>query len=284
MRCWMRGSERVHPFDGAQDRLEEVKDMVVAGIDVGNLTTKAVIVEDGRVLGRSIITSADAAEEGVRQALEEALEEAGRTFEELAKTVITGPGRKFVPFIPKQKSSVTCIAKGASLLFPSARTVIDVGAETSTVVRINQRGGVEDSAAHDRCASGTGIFIEAVAKIVKMPLAEMARVSLTAERRAEISTMCAVFAESEVISHVHRVPPTPINEIIAGVHGSMAVRLTGLAKRIGIKPEVVFCGGVAKNIGFIAELEKETKVKLLIPEEPQLVAALGAARIASEEK
>jgi predicted CoA-substrate-specific enzyme activase len=258
--------------------------MAVAGIDVGNLTTKTVIMEDGRIVGSSLITGADTAEEGARQAIEEALKEAGLTFGELANTVITGPGRKFVPFITKQKNPITCIAKGASLLFPSVRTVIDVGAETSTVVRVNQRGRVEDSAAHDRCASGTGVFLEAVAKIVNMPLAEVARVSLTAERRAEISTMCAVFAESEVISHVHRVPPTPISEIIAGVHGSMAVRLTGLAKRIGIKPDVVFCGGVAKNIGFVAELEKETGVKLLIPEEPQLVGALGAARIASEEK
>lgn len=258
--------------------------MPVVGIDVGNLTTKAVIVEDGEVLGRSIVVSADTAEEGARRALEEALRESGFGLEAIRNMVITGAGRKLTTFVVKQKTPVSCLAKGANLLFPSARTVFDVGAETSTVIRFTGRGSVEDSVGHDRCASGTGVFLTGVAKILNMSLPEMARASLGVQRRAEISTMCAVFAESEVISHVHRVPPTPVGEIIAGVYGSMAVRLTGLAKRTGIKPDVVLCGGAAKNAGFAAELEKEVKLPLLIPEEPQFVAALGAARIAEDER
>ena len=122
-----------------------------------------------------------------------------------------------------------------------------------------------------------------MAKLMAMPLDEMSRPSFQAHARAEITSTCAVFAESEVISHVHREPPTPKADIIAGIHGSMAVRIVGLAKRIGIKPEAALCGGVARNIGFAKALEEELKLKVFVPEEPQLVTALGAALIAQSE-
>lgn len=258
--------------------------MPVAGIDVGSQTTKVVILEDGQIIGKSVVTSADETEVGARQAMEEALKGAGLSFDQLTAIVATGSGRKDVSFATKQKTSVSCLAKGVNLLFPTARTVFDVGAESSSVLRLNPRGLVEDSVGHDRCASGTGVFIEAMSRLMMMPLDQFAQLSLRATKRAEISTMCAIFAESEVISHVHRVPPTPKEDIAAGIHGSMAVRLVGLGKRIGIKPDAVFTGGMAKNVGFIKALEQEIKMTLLVPEDPQLVAALGAARYAMEEK
>ena len=258
--------------------------MPAAGIDVGTLTTKAVVLDDGRVLGKCILRSAENAEAGALKALEEALAQAGLKVEDLKGIVVTGAGRKFITFTQKQKTLLSCLAKGANLLVPTVRTVFDVGGESSTVVRVNERGGVEDSIGHDRCASGTGVFLESMAKLMQMPLAEMAKASLLGEHRAEVTSMCAIFAEQEVISHVHRQPPTPKNDIIKGIHGSMAVRIVGLAKRIGIKPEAVLVGGVAQNVGFAREMEIETKIKLIVPPEPQLVAALGAARIALEEK
>lgn len=257
--------------------------MPVAGVDVGSQTTKVVILGDGQVVGQCIIVSAEEAEVGARKALDEALKQAGLAFTDLTTIVATGAGRKDVSFAHKQKTSLSCLSKGINRLFPSVRTLIDVGAETSTVVRVNEKGGVDDSIGHDRCASGTGVFLESMAKLMQMPLPEMGQESLKAQKRAEVSSMCAIFAEQEVISHVHRVPPTPKADIIAGIHGSMAVRIVGLAKRIGIKPEVALCGGVAMNVGFVRVVEEEVKQKVIVPEYPQLVAALGAARIAQEE-
>jgi predicted CoA-substrate-specific enzyme activase len=247
------------------------------------MTTKVVVLDDGQVLAHSIIRSSEEAEAAARMALEEALKGTNLSPEDINYIVATGAGRKEVSFAQKQKTSLSCLAKGTNLLFPSARTVFEVGAETCTVLRLNDRGGVEDSVGHDRCASGTGVFLESMAKLMKMSLEEMARESLKAGARAEVSSMCAIFAEQEVISHVHRVPPTPKNDVIAGIHGSMSVRIVGLAKRIGIKPDVAFCGGVAKNIGFAKVLEDDIGMEVLIPEEPQIVAALGAARIAQDE-
>ncbi len=257
--------------------------MLVAGLDMGSLTTKVVILEDSQVLSWRIITAAEEGELQARRAIEEAIKDTRFSLENLAYIVATGAGRKSVPFAHKQRAPVSCLARGVNRLFPSVRTVVDVGAETCTVVRVNERGGADDSVGNERCASGTGVFLESMAKLMQMPLEEMAKASLLAESIAEISNMCAIFAEQEVISHVHREPPTPKNDIIAGIHASMATRIGGLAKRIGVKEDVALSGGVAKNIGFVRALEENLGTKLTIPDEPQLLAALGAACIAQEE-
>jgi len=254
--------------------------MAVCGLDVGSLTTKAVVMDDGKILGKCLLLSSEEAEVGARKAVEEALSQAGLSWDDLSNIVATGGGRKFITFARQQKTSITCLARGINLLYPDVRTLFDVGAETSTVIRVGPKGMVEDSVGHDRCASGTGVFLEAMARLLMMPLEEMAKASLQGEKRAEISNMCAIFAEQEVISHVHRVPPTPKNDIIKGIHGSMAVRIAGLAKRIGIKPAVAIVGGVARNIGFVKELEEEVKEPIIVPEEPEMVAAIGAACLA----
>lgn len=258
--------------------------MAVAGIDVGSLTTKAVIMEDGRILGRHVDLSSEEVEVSARRALEAALKQAGLKMEDLTAIVATGSGRKSIGFATKQKTTASCLAKGTNLLFPSVRTVFDVGAETSSVLRLSPKGLVEDSVGHDRCASGTGVFLQAMAKLMMMPLEDFAKMSLTAHRRAEVSTMCAIFAEQEVISHVHRAPPTPKEEIVAGIHGSMAVRLTGLGKRIGIKGDATLTGGVARNPGYARALEEEIGMPVIIHEEPELVAAIGAARVGLDDK
>jgi len=257
--------------------------MLVAGLDMGSLTTKTVILEDSRILSWRIITAAEEGELEARRAIDDAIKDTRFSLEDIAYIVATGAGRKSISFAHKQRAPASCLARGVNWLFPLVRTVIDVGAETCTVVRVNERGVTDDSIGNERCASGTGVFLEAMAKLMQMPLEEMAKASLLAESIAEISNMCAIFAEQEVISHVHREPPTPKNDIIAGIHASMATRIGGLAKRIGVKEDVALSGGVAKNIGFIRALEENLGVKLTIANEPQLLAALGAARIAQEE-
>ena len=255
--------------------------MPVCGLDVGSKTIKAVVMSDGRILGKTVLLSSDEAEIDARKAVDEALRQAGLSWDDLNKIVATGRERKLISFAQKQKAPPTCLARGIHRLHPEVRTLLDVGAETSTAVRISPKGALEDSIGNDRCASGTGMFLEMVARLLKMPLEEMATASLEGEKRAEISNMCAIFAEQEVISHIHRVPPTPKADIIKGIHGSMAVRVAGLAKRTGIKPEVAMTGGVAKNIGFLKELEDEVGGKIIVPEDPELIAAIGAAYLAA---
>jgi len=159
---------------------------------------------------------------------------------------------------------------------------IDMGAESTTVIRVNERGRLTDWANHDKCAAGTGIFLQQMAKLMQMPLDEMSRLSFETKTRADITNTCAVFAESEVISHVHREPPTPKEEIVAGIYFSVASRIVSLCKRAGIEKDVAAVGGVALNSGLINILAEELGLEVLVPDMPQSVAALGAAIIAQE--
>jgi predicted CoA-substrate-specific enzyme activase len=255
--------------------------MNTLGVDIGSLNIKAVVLGDEGVLGTGIVPPGDEIEAGARQAVDLALQEAGLGENELP-AVATGVGAKLVPFLPRQKSLTTCLARGSARLMPSARMVIDMGAESTTVIKVNERGRLADWVNHDKCASGTGLFLQQMAKLMGIPLAEMARLSFEAHSPADITSTCAVFAESEVISHVHRDPPTPKEDIVAGIYLSVVSRVMSLCKRIGIAKDVAVTGGVALNGGLVAILEKELGFTVLKPESPQSVAALGAAIIAAE--
>ena len=251
------------------------------GIDVGSLNVKAVILNGSGPLTSVSLPAGEGAETSAKLAMEEVIKKSGLAQEQYY-VVSTGVGGKAVGFSQNQKAVTTCLARGVSRLFPGARMVIDLGAETSTVLKINERGRVTDWAGQDKCAAGTGMFLQAMAKVMQVKLDEMAEYSLRAKNQAEITGTCAVFAESEVISHIHRVPPTPKEEIIAGIHASMVSRVMGLLKRLGIEREVAVVGGVARNKGLIVILERELGFKVLVPETPELVAALGAAILAKE--
>ena len=256
--------------------------MKALGVDIGSVTTKAVVLDDSGVLCSSIIPSADAAESSAMAAVDKVLEQAGLVFDKTVHIVSTGVGGKSVSFSQQSKAITTCLARGVRYLFPSAHMAIDMGAETITVVKINGRGRLSDWGNQDKCAAGTGIFLQQMAKLMDTSLEEMSNLSLEAKTRAEISTTCAVFAESEVISHVHRVPPTPKAEIVAGIFLSAVRRTMALCKRIGIERDVTVVGGIALNSGMIGILQEEMGFEVLIPEVPQVVAALGAAIIARE--
>lgn len=255
--------------------------MPVCGLDIGKQTAKAVIMDSTRIVSRAIAPCTGGAQMAAETVMERALSEARLKCEDLSSIVATGAGRKLVSFSNSQKNPVNCVAKGTGFLFPSARMVIDIGGESSTVVRFNDRGLVEDSITHDRCASASGTFLISMAQMMGMPLEDMALASLAATCRVEITSTCSVFAEQEVISFMHRNPPITKQDLIAGIYCSMAKRIVGLAKRIGIRQDLVACGGVARNMGFIRELETEIGCNVLVPENPEFLGAIGAALTAS---
>jgi len=256
--------------------------MAVVGIDLGSQSTKVVILEADRVVAAVTLKTGESGESEARQAMEEALRQVRLKLEDMKSVVSTGIGRMSVPFARKQRSIVGCLARGAYFLYPQARTVLDGGADSFTAIRLSAEGTVEDSAINDRCAANVGVFLDTMSRMLRIPLAELGAESLKATNAETISSTCAVFAESEVVSIVHRDPPVPIANILAGIHESMVNRLFGLAHRVGMQSEVVMSGGVSKNIGIIRAMEAKLGKPVLVPEDPQIVGALGAALIAQQ--
>jgi predicted CoA-substrate-specific enzyme activase len=256
--------------------------MAAAGIDVGSQSTKVVILEGDRIVAAVTLTTGDSGESEARQAMEEALRQARLKLEEMKSVVSTGVGRMSVPFARKQRSIASCLARGARFVYPQARTVVDAGAQSSTAIRLAADGTVEDSASSEKCAGCTGMFLDTVSHILRIPVAEFGAESLKATNAEPLSSACAVFAESEVVSLVHRVPPVPVANILAGIHASMADRLFALAHRVGMQPELVMTGGVSRNVGVIRAMEAKLGRPVLVPEEPQVVGALGAALVAQQ--
>lgn len=254
------------------------------GIDVGSQNTKAVVLGADGVLARVVLNSGDDADVTARQAAAQAAEAAGLTWNETDWYVVsTGHGGKSVTLSRLHKAITTCTGRGTAYLMPTARVVIDMGAESTTVLKVNPRGRLSAWENQDKCASGTGIFLQQMSNLMHVPIAEMSELALKASGRAEISNTCAVFSESEVISHVHRVPPTPMPEIAAGIYASMVSRVMAMLKRIGIEREVALVGGVAHHRGMQHILETELGFPVLVPEAPDTVGALGAAIIAGEQ-
>ncbi len=272
--------------------------MRAVGLDIGSLCTKAIVLDGDRILSSAVVQSSDSAEASARTALDLALAKAAPDGDGEAYVVSTGAGGKSVSFSRQNKAITTCLARGIHFLMPEARTAIDMGAETITVVRINERGRVSDYGNQDKCAAGTGIFLQQMARVLRLSLEEMSGVSLGAKGRVEITGTCAVFAESEVISHIHRDPPTPVEDIVAGIYRSMVHRVMAQLQRLGIKQEVVVTGGVAASKGLVNILEQEVRRLLeqepgrllgqepghgvLIPRSPELAGAIGAALMARE--
>lgn len=247
---------------------------VVAGIDVGSQNVSAVLLGSSGILGHATLASAEDAESAAKSALAEACARA-KHHSSPAVVVATGCGRDSVGFAAKKSSEVVCQARGAHELFPQARTVLNIGAESSRAVRISPEGRAVAFATNDKCAAGSGRFLELMSKLLEVSMEEMGEVALAADGRAEVSSRCAVFAESEVISHVHR--GTPKAHILSGVHVAVVDRIVEIAGRVGVEPDVVVTGGLALNRAVLAELESRLGVSLLVPDEPRIVGALGAA-------
>jgi predicted CoA-substrate-specific enzyme activase len=211
--------------------------------------------------------------------MEQALDQAGIPFSDVTYIVATGYGRINVPFADRQVTEITCHAKGLSSLLPSARTVVDIGGQDSKGIRI-ENGKVVDFVMNDKCAAGTGRFLEIIAEALGVPLEKLGEISLAAEKPAVIGNMCTVFAEQEVISQLAGGEPVP--NLVAGIHQAIAGRIFSLVSKLKIKPDVAITGGGAKNIGLVKALEAKFGCPVLVPGEPLLTGALGAALIGRE--
>jgi len=254
--------------------------MITVGIDIGSLTTKAAIVGEGKVIAHELVLTGDSSYEAATRAVEAAMRLGGVGTEDVAKFVSTGAGKGETPYTDEKATELLCDTRGTLFYYPSTRTIIDMGAENVRVVRCNATGRVLDFGLNDKCASGTGIFLDTMAKALEVRIEDIGSLSLQAREDITITATCAVFAESEIVGLIAR--GIDRASILSGVHKSIASRIYGLVNRLGISGDVVFIGGGAKNIGLSTSLEGLIKRELLIPEAPQIVGAVGAALIAEE--
>jgi len=256
--------------------------MIVAGVDAGSLSAEAALVDDkGSVIAQSVVLMGGCSAKASEEALGVALKKAGISMDDLSYVVATGCGREISPHANGRVTEITCIARGAFSLYPSCRTIIDIGGQDTKVIRVNERGIVSEFDMNDKCAAGTGRFLEVMADALGVPLEEMGQRSLEFDEDLQISSVCTVFAESEVISLQSQ--GKAVNDILRGIHKAIADRTVGLLERIGVEKDVVMTGGVAKNIGVVKAIEEKLGLTLLIPEEPQTVGAIGAAHIALQK-
>ncbi len=249
------------------------------GIDVGSSTTNAVILNShGEVASYSIVQTEANSTEAAKRALDEALFHANIDREMIKRSVATGYGRISVPFADKKITEISCHGLGAYHLYPDTGTVIDLGGQDSKVIRVGSGGRVVDFNMNDKCAAGTGRFLEVMAAKLRIPLDELGDLSQRAEQEIQISSTCTVFAESEVVSLVAKNHPT--GEIVRGLHRAIVNRMWSLIKSIGIHGGVTMSGGVAKNKGVVSMLEERLGQGVNVYSEPQIVGALGAALLA----
>jgi predicted CoA-substrate-specific enzyme activase len=255
--------------------------MITAGLDVGSLMTKAVALKDREILGRAVVRTGDSSVDAAEGVLSMVLQAAGVSRDGLDATVATGAGKTEVSLASRQATDVECLARGTHHLHPDARGVIDMGGQSTRVLKLDERGMVVDFTLNDKCASGTGIFLDAIAKVMGVELDEMGPLSLQSTVNVPITSTCVVFAESEVVSQVHRQTPKP--DILRGIHRSIATRVNGMASRVGLSGTILAVGGLATNVGIVASLEEVMQKELSVPNDPQIVNALGAALIGADK-
>ena len=254
--------------------------MYTMGIDVGSASSKVVILKDGKDVVAAEVVQVGTGSSGPKKAMESDFEASGLKQEDISFTVATGYGRFSLDNADKQMSEISCHAKGIYFLVPTARTIIDIGGQDAKAIRLDNNGGIKQFFMNDKCAAGTGRFIEVMARVLETTLDEMAGLDEQAEETAPISSTCTVFAESEVISQLSK--GTSRNNIARGVHMSVASRACGLAYRGGLEKDVVFTGGVAKNAGVVRAVSSVLKTDVIVAPNPQTTGALGAALFAYE--
>jgi len=258
--------------------------MIVAGVDVGSLTVKALLLaarDTHRVLGQRVVVTGARAAAAAQVAYDGALADAGLDPTDVTYVLATGYGRARVPFAHDQVTEITCHARGIAHLLPETRTLLDVGGQDSKAIRLRPGGRVADFAMNDKCAAGTGRFLEVMARALEVDVADLGALGARARDPAHISSTCTVFAESEVVGLVGagRHPA----DIVAGLHASIAQRLVGLLHQVGATPPVAMSGGVAYNAGVVRALEAQLGAPVSVPPGPQVVGALGAALIALDK-
>ncbi len=253
--------------------------MLTIGMDIGSITTKAAVMKDNRILGTKVIFTGYHSESAGNRVLEEILSELGIGRSEIDKIVATGYGRNSVRFADSAITEITCHAAGAHYLNPRIRSIIDIGGQDSKTIAVDESGRVKDFAMNDKCAAGTGRFLEVMARALELDLDEFGTLSLRSENPSKISSLCTVFAESEVISLISKGEGR--ENIIAGIHESIAARVVAMAKRVGVVPPIMMTGGVAKNRGVVTAIEKKLESPIEVSANAQENGAIGAAVLAA---
>ncbi len=255
--------------------------MLSLGIDIGSLSTDVVLMNDKReIVASEVIATGASSKKAAEKAFQKVLEVTGLSERDIDYVVATGYGRIRVPFAREVVTEITCHAKGAHYFFPRVRTVIDIGGQDSKVIKVDPNGNVIDFVMNDKCAAGTGRFLEVMARTLEIELEEMGPLSLQGADKLSISSLCTVFAESEVVSLIgadHK-----REDICRALHIAIAKRIAAQARRVGVEEQVVMSGGVAKNVGMVRELEKLLSTRLRMAPDPQIVGAVGAALIGLE--
>jgi predicted CoA-substrate-specific enzyme activase len=252
--------------------------MITAGIDIGHESVKVVLLEGNQILGQAVFTIAGEVEAAARIAFETMLDQKSLWPKQIDHVLATGVGREKVTFADSHRTEMLCHVVGAHWFFPKVRTVIDLGAEGSRILKCDAEGHLTDFLLNDKCAAGAGIFLETVASMLKLPIDQIGPASLRSSKKVELTTTCAVFAESEIVAEIHR--GAAREDILSGVHESIVAKVIANSNRIGVEPEVALTGGVAKNVGMVQTLRRMLQMEVKVPEFPETAGALGAAILA----
>lgn len=254
--------------------------MYFSGVDIGSTMTKVVLIDmSGEIL--SVIKGPTGPEHRqlANEVMKMALDQANLRLDDISYIVATGYGRLNVPFADRQITELTCHSRGVSHLFPNVQTAIDIGGQDAKCMKID-KGKMINFIMNDKCAAGTGRFLEMIADTLEIKLEDLGDISLKSTKKIQISNLCTIFAQQEVISHLSN--GKKLEDIIAGLHDALASRVAGLVRRLKIEPDVVLTGGVGKNTGIVKAMKENLGCELLIPEDPLLTGALGAAILAKE--
>ncbi len=256
---------------------------IVAGCDVGSLTSKAVIMKNGKIIGSSIIKSKPRPQDSAEAVMSEALSAAGVAMDEIKFCIGTGYGREKIPFVKEVKSEISCHGKGARWLLPSAQTVIDIGGQDCKTMKIDADGNVIRFTANDKCASGTGRFLEVMARVLGVDIDSLGRMSARSRAPITLAPACTVWAQADVIKYINS--GVPLDDIGAGINTAMAQRVAILVNAVKPEGDIFMTGGVAKNVGVVSTLEKLVgrKIKKTRKADPQIAGAIGAALISMEK-
>jgi benzoyl-CoA reductase subunit D len=253
--------------------------MIVAGIDVGGKNVHIVIKKDGQIVGKITGPTGTKKTEAVDQLYDEVLKKANLNRKDVERVVATGSSAKRVAFANNAIPDAAADARGVIHLIPTARTVIDVGAEEGRSIKVEADGRVLDFAINEKCAAGTGTFVEAMSRALEVSMDEMSKITLQSTQTLATNAQCAVFGESEVVSLIHQQTPKP--DIARAVMNAIAGRIASVARIVGLEKDVVMVGGMARNAGFVDSLKKNIEMDVLVPEDPDYIGALGAAEAAA---
>ncbi len=255
-----------------------MKDIFTLGIDIGSTSSKCVILKNGKEMVSDGIVELGAGTKGADLVIEQVTSKAGISLEDINYIVSTGYGRNSYEHAMKTMSELSCHAKGGAYIFGQVRTIIDIGGQDIKIIKLAENGQMTNFLMNDKCAAGTGRFLEVMAGVLDIKLEEMGDLDLEATEKTQISSTCTVFAESEVISCMAKKIPVP--NVLKGIHASVATRVAGLAKRGGLHQPVAMTGGVSKNMGVVRALSEELDAEIKISDISQLAGALGAALFA----